>query len=252
MKKYLILSLIICLILTGCGSKDKAVPEDNPDYENEPTLNNPGDYYQFEYPVEGDLCADIYILDYGHVYVKLFDKDAKNACDNFVTKARKGEYDGTVISGFEKDYYIQGGSCLDKEKKEESIWGGGFSNEISDRLNPYRGALCMANQGTDGTNAMQFFIVTAKAEKIKNLDVPLRERYGMSFREYIESMYFTKLTQAKLDTFYEYGGAPWITGHNTVFGQVFKGFSVLDKLNEDLNGTDKNVYIKKITVYEHV
>lgn len=252
MKRAIALSLIFMIILTACGTKKATTPTNNPDYENEASLNNPGGYYQFEYPVEGDLCADIFILEYGHIYVKLFDKDARYACDNFATKARQGEYDGTVISSYEKDYYIQGGSYLEKDIVEESIWGGGFSNEISDKLFPYRGALCMANQGDEDSNAMQFFFVTTKAEKIKNLDGPLREKYGLSFKDYIESRYQTKLTQTQLDSFYVYGGAPWITGHNTVFGQVFEGFSVLDKLNEDLPKAEKPIYIKKVTIYEHV
>lgn len=254
MKKIYTMLIIIALaaFITGCGKRADGKAPETSETGSEPTLNNPGDYEQFKYPVEGDLCADIYILDYGHVMVKLFNDETPYACDNFATKARKGEYDGTSISQMVKDYYIQGGKPLESDAAMESIWGGGFTNEISDKLKPVRGALVMANQGRDGTNAMEFYFVTGKAETINNLDEPLRERYGMSFKDYISSKYNTELSNEELNFYYTYGGAPWVQGHNTVFGQVYEGFSVLDKLNEDIGNTDKTIYIKKITIFEHV
>lgn len=251
MKRIICIVLIMCL-LVGCGAREKNGPKDNEETKNEPTLNKPEDYKQFEYPQEGDICADIYILDYGHILVKLFTKETPYACDNFIAKAKKNQYDGTSISGFAKDYYIQAGKPLSVDDKEESIWGGGFSNEIVSDLKPARGAMCMANQGTDGTNAMEFFFVTTKASTINGLDLPLRERYGMSFKEYLDSKYGAKFSDSELNFYYTYGGAPWIEGRNTVFGQVFEGFEIMDKIEQDLSVSDKQLYIKKVTIYEHV
>lgn len=255
MKKYfLILTILMSVcILAACGKKAGDSAGRNTD-SNEPTLSDEAaTHYQFVYPVEGDLCADIEILDYGHIYIKLFSEEAEYACDNFVTKARNGEYDGTSISNWVNGYYIQGGQPLDKTKKEESIWGGGFSNEISEKLLPVRGSVCMANQGVNGTNAMQFFFVTTPAEVVAALDEPLRERYGLGLKEYLKTNYNANLTDDQLNMFYTYGGAPWIYGHNTVFAQVFDGFDVLDALENALeeNGSS-SIYIKKITIYEHV
>lgn len=245
--------LLGMLTLAGCG-KDSGNGTAAEKDSGEPTLSDEAAaHYQFVYPTEGDLCADINVLNYGHIYIKLFPEEAEYACDNFVTKARNGEYDGTAISDFVNGYYIQGGQPLDKTKTEESIWGGGFSNEISEKLLPVRGAVCMANQGTNGTNAMQFFFVTTPAEVVAALDEPLRERYGMGLQEYLKSCYNANLTEEQLNMFYTYGGAPWIYGHNTVFAQVFDGFDVLDALENDLaENSDINVYIKKITIYEHL
>ncbi len=245
--------LILCIsLLAGCGKKEEA-PRNIID-GNEPTLSDEAaTHYQFVYPVEGDLCADIEILNYGHIYIKLFEDEAQYACDNFVTKARNGEYDGTAISNAEEGYYIQGGEPLDKTKVEESIWGGGFSNEISEKLLPVRGSVCMANQGVNGTNAMQFFFVTTPAEVVAGLDEPLRERYGQGLKDYLISNYNANLTENQLNMFYAYGGAPWIYGHNTVFAQVFDGFDVLDELENDMaEDSETKIYIKKISIYEHL
>ncbi len=254
MKKRIIISvvfLITVLSLCGCGTKKEA--GEKPENSSEPTLSDEAEtHYQFIYPKEGDLCADIYILNYGHVYIRLFDEEVPYACDNFITKAENGEYDGTKISDAVVGYYVQAGKLLDTEKKAESIWGGGFSNEISDKLFPVRGSVCMANQGEDGTNAMEFFFVTTQSDVVQGLEEPLRERYGMSLNEYLKSVYHTDLTEEQLNMFNEYGGAPWIYGHNTVFAQVFDGFDVLDEIEKGLNENSReNIYIKKITIYEH-
>lgn len=249
----LVLMFLMLFAAVSCG-KEKESGADSERDRGEPTLTDEAaTHFQFVYPVEGDLCADIQILNYGHIYIKLFPEDAEYACDNFVTKARNGEYDGTAVSSSVKGYYVQGGKPLDKTKKEESIWGGGFSNEISERLLPVRGAVCMANQGTNGTNAMQFFFVTTPADVVSALDAPLRERYGMGLKDYLRSNYNADLSDDQLNMCYTYGGAPWIYGHNTVFAQIFDGFDVLDKIEAELAENDKkDIYIKKITIYEHI
>ena len=245
--------LLICLLAVSCGKNKKEVyvPEGN-DLREKTLSDGAQEYYQYRYPVEGQLCADIFILDYGHIYVRLFDEDAPGAVENFRKKAEKGAYSGTLISKAVKDYYVQGGKPLTSEEKEESIWGGGFTNEISSRLVPTRGALCMANQGKNGTNAQQFFIVTTAADTVRKLEEPLLERYGISLRQYLDENYGTELDDKKLKRFFDYGGAPWIYGHNTVFGQVFKGFDVLDAVEAAAADGETDIYIKKITVYEYV
>ncbi|MBR6274749.1 MAG: peptidylprolyl isomerase [Lachnospiraceae bacterium] len=252
-KCFLCFCLIMCLLTCSCGKnkKDVYAPEGN-DLKEKTLSDAAQDYYQYRYPVEGQLCADIFILDYGHIYVRLFDEDAPGAVENFRKKAEKGDYTGSLISKAVKDYYVQGGKPLTEDTKEESIWGGGFTNEISDRLVPTRGALCMANQGKNGTNAQQFFFVTTAADTIKKLDDPLNERYGISLKQYLADTYGTELEDKKLARFLEYGGAPWIYGHNTVFGQVFKGFDVLDAVEADAAKGKQEIYIKKITVYKYV
>ena len=250
---FLCLCLLIFLLSASCSKakKDVYAPEGN-DLKEKTLSDAAQEYYQYRYPEEGQLCADIFILDYGHIYVRLFDEDAPAAVENFRVKAEKGQYSGTLVSKAVKDYYVQGGKPLTEEEKEESIWGGGFTNEISSRLFPTRGALCMANQGKNGTNAMQFFFVTTAADTVKSLEEPLTERYGLSLKDYLLDNYGTELDDKKLKRFYEYGGAPWLYGHNTVFGQVFKGFDVLDRIEADSAGGKTDIYIKKITVYEYV
>ena len=54
----------------------------------------------------------------------------------------------------------------------------------------------------------------------------------MTFSDYLKEAYNTKLTEEQLNFYYTYGGAPWLYGHQTVFGQVVDGFDVLDTISE--------------------
>ena len=53
---------------------------------------------------------------------------------------------------------MQGGDPNGTGMGGESIWGGSFEDEFSDKLRNVRGALSMANAGPN-TNGSQFFIV---------------------------------------------------------------------------------------------
>ena len=247
----------ICLLtfaLVGCGKKEGPtyVTPATADVAEATLSKDAQTLYQYSWPEEGDLCADVEILDYGHIYIKLFKEDAEYAVDNFVQKAENGDYDGTLVSEAVNDYYVQAGAPLSDATKEESIWGGGFSNEISEKLFTTRGAVCMANQGTDGTNAMQFFFVTTEVSTINGLERPLTEHYGMSLEDYLASNYAVSLTDAQLQRFLTYGGAPWLYGHNTVFGQVFSGYDVMDQIEAAVLNGDEKLYVKKIVIYEYV
>lgn len=47
--------------------------------------------------------------------------------------------------------------------------------------------------------------------------------------------------QEAIDKYNEVGGAPWLDGSYTVFGQVFDGMDVVNKIVEETSGnTDEN------------
>ena len=253
-KTILLLLCTLLFIMSGCGKK-KADTHYIPTGTDagEPTLSEEARReYQYETPEEGDLCADVEILGHGHIYIKLFREEAAYAVDNFVAKAKKDEYDGTLVSDATENYYVQMGQPLTGDIKEESIWGGGFSNEISDKLAVTRGAVCMANQGWDGSNAMQFFFVTGKADVLNSLDAPLAEHYNMTLGEYLKSNYGVSMSDDMLAKYRTYGGAPWLYGRNTVFGQVFKGYDVMDEVCRLRASGEENIYVKNIVIYEYV
>lgn len=235
--------MVFAGLLLACGTKTTATPTVTPaetevisdteteTSDTEPALSAEGQKIeQFKLPEQGDLCAEIVVENYGSIFVKLFEDECSRTVENFTTLAKQGYYDNMKVDRILEGYLFQSGNP--NGDGGESIYGGGFKNEISDSLIPYRGALCMANMGEDGTNTSQFFFVQTTAETLQSIENPLDSRYMMDVYEYFEEAYGVKLTEAQWNLYKIYGGAPEVQGYNTVFGQTYDGFAVIDAINE--------------------
>lgn len=234
----LVTMLILCALLCGCKKKDKNKTTPTPEPTPTGTAGTPTEasqtveaqsIYQFKPVQAGDILVTVTVKKYGTIRLKLFPNEAPKAVENFKKLAEQGCYDGVKFSRVVADYMIQSGTA---QGYTSSIFGGGFEVETSDKLMPVRGALCMADTGEDGTNTSSFYIVQTKASVLRSLEEPLDARYQLTFKDYLSEAYNTKLTDEQLNFYYTYGGAPWLYGHQTVFGQVVEGFDVLDMISE--------------------
>ena len=187
---------------------------------------------------EGAMVAEIIIKDYGTVKIQLFEDKAPKACQNFITHAKNGYYDGLTFHRVIDDFMIQGGDPEGTGSGGESIWGEDFEDEITKDLMPIRGALCMANSGAN-TNGSQFFIVQKDDYIIQDV---------MTLRS-------AGVDGELVDYYKEVGGCGWLWSDHTVFGQVFEGMDVVDKVAKV--ATDSNdmpneeVVIKTIKIYQY-
>ena len=172
------------------------------------------------------------------IKAELYPDIAPISVNNFISLIQKNFYDGLIFHRVIKGFMIQGGDPTGTGKGGQSIWGKEFKNETSDKLIPVRGALCMANAGPD-TNGSQFFVVQNREVTDEMLDSSPIE-----------------LTKAQRDLFKEQGGYPSLTGDYTVFGQLYDGYDVLDKIAQTQTVSDakaenkpkKDIVIEKITV----
>jgi peptidylprolyl isomerase len=108
-------------------------------------------------------AQDIVILETnsGNITLKLYQKTAPKACENFISLAKNGYYDGVIFHRVIKGFMIQGGDPTGTGMGGASIWGKPFEDEFSPYTlfeKPY--LLAMANAGKN-TNGSQFFITTA-------------------------------------------------------------------------------------------
>ncbi len=170
--------------------------------------------YQTKLPTDGEITATINTT-LGTVKVKLFPDEAPKAVENFVTHAKNGYYDGIIFHRVIKDFMIQGGDPNGTGMGGESIWGRPFQDEFTPKLHNLRGALSMANAGP-GTNGSQFFIVQANTVD-PSLLMQMKEMPEEFPVECVES--YEKL-----------GGTPWLDYRHTVFGHVYEGMDVVDKI----------------------
>ncbi len=200
MKKVLSIGIILAMFMvmvTGCTPNNIA------------SLNQSA-------PKKGDTVATIK-TDFGDIKIVLFDKVAPKAVENFTTHATNGYYNGLTFHRILTDFMIQGGDPVGNGTGGKSIWDAPFEDEFDISAMNLRGALSMANSGPN-TNGSQFFIVQAGPATITQGLWDNLELSGMTIDDKVKKIYEQK------------GGTPWLDGVHTVFGQVFEGMEVVDKI----------------------
>lgn len=230
-----VVAVAVCLILLLTKDNDS----EKKDAEFGKTVI-PETICQYSDPVEGEIIAEIYVKDYGVIKVKFFETLAPKAVENFVTHAKEGYYDGVTFHRVMNDFMIQGGDPEGTGMGGNSIWGYTFEDEFTTKLMPIRGALCMANSG-ENTNGSQFFIVQTKEYHIT----------------YVKQLRQLGVDDDLVDYYKANGGAGWLYGAHTVFGQVYEGMDVVDAIaavavNESANYKPlEDVVIEKILIKEY-
>lgn len=202
-----------------------------------------GSLPQFDQEIqEGEEIAVITVKGYGEIKVRFFPDEAPKAVENFTTHAKEGYYDGLTFHRVIADFMIQGGDPKGDGTGGESIWGEGFGPEPSDKLYHFPGALCMAQSSMPNSIGSQFYIVQGDA---------VTEEY----LEQVEAYRGETYPDAVKEKYLELGGTPHLDGDYTVFGQVFEGMDVVEKIagcETDENDLPKQaVTIEKIEVVEY-
>lgn len=111
----------------------------------------------------------------GSFTILLYHGDAPKTVDNFVGLSKKGFYDSILVHRISRDFVIQMGDPLTKDKSQikrwgtggESIYGGAFADELNPDSKSYlegyqEGVVAMANAGPN-TNTSQFFVLIGDA-----------------------------------------------------------------------------------------
>lgn len=165
--------------------------------------------FQLEMPKKGEeIC--VMKTEAGVIKMRLFPEKTPLTVKNFKGLAQKDYYDNMIFSRVINDFVIQSGALDGSGKESESIYNGFFKDEFNRDLFNFRGALCMGNAGPN-TNGNQFYIVqtpNAKEEHLNLSALPMN-------------------AEAK---YKEIGGLPYLDKRYTVFGQVFEGMDVVDKI----------------------
>lgn len=231
------LMLALLLFLTACGTgTDKDTEEQGTETEDVNLEQEPIDENTYFPQLTNEVKENEILVEMntsmGMIKIKLFPEQAPKTVENFVTHSKDGYYNGLIFHRVMEDFMIQGGDPKGNGTGGESIYGGHFKDEFSNKLYNIRGALSMANAGPN-TNGSQFFIV-----QNKNLN-------GQA--EIAD--YPDKIKEA-----YQNGGTPWLDLAHTVFGQVIEGMDVVDKIAATKVGAQdkpvEDVVIKSITVKE--
>jgi len=199
-KAFLIILCIFTVLFTSCQQRS--------------SLEERTEINQFSLPQKGETIASIHTT-MGDIKVKFFETEAPNAVENFIKLSEKDYYDGLIFHRVMADFMIQGGDPTGTGKGGNSFYGKPFADEFSDKLHNFRGALSMANSGAN-TNQSQFFMVQ-------------RKETGEEVDQFMQQ---NKLDAKLQKEYQEKGGTPWLDNKHTVFGQIFEGIEILDKIAE--------------------
>jgi len=152
---------------------------------------------------------------HGELNLELHADLCPRTCENFLTLAAQGYYDGVGFHRLIKGFMIQGGDPTGTGTGGSSMWKRPFKDEIAIDGNPLRkhskrGVLAMANSGPN-TNGSQFYITFAPCSHLDK--------------------------------------------KHTVFGRLVGGFDVLDKIERiPVNAQDRpqqTVAIKQVLVFSN-
>lgn len=290
-KLSLLLAAILCLSTAACGtpasSSSEPAPSSQPPVEYSipaPVFDTaPVALLQFEAPVGPTALIK---TDLGDIEIMFFPEQAPKAVENFLTHAKAGYYDGLTFHRVLNDFMIQGGDPVGNGTGGESIWGAPFEDEFSDSLRNFRGALSMANSGTN-SNGSQFFIVQSRtadltgylentygnylfqqaqqrlqAKAAELTDQAQFEQYAAAEQAAFDKLFaagpteeFKKRLEPMMAKYEEVGGTPHLDNKHTVFGQVTKGMEVVDAIaaaplnpDTDPNGGTPATPVKIISV----
>lgn len=238
-----------------------------------------------------DLPVAVMETSEGTIKIRLFPEQAPKTVENFIGLSKSGYYDGISFHRVIKDFMIQGGDPTATGMGGESFFEGKmFEDEFSDLLHNFRGALSMANAGY-GTNGSQFFIVQSKdAGASGEMEAQMLLQMYMNTQVYEATMQleaahnegkseeemqrlidtlntelgeketagvpeeFTQKMQPVIERYRTEGGTPFLDYKHTVFGYVFEGMDIVDKIaaaettEDDKPVTD--IVIQKITIEE--
>lgn len=160
----------------------------------------------------------------GDMTVRLYDSTPLHR-DNFIKLVRTHFYDSLLFHRVINGFMIQGGDPDSRTAATGNKLGDGGADmprikaEILPQYIHKRGALGAArdNNPAKESSGSQFYIVTGKVfddAAISNLEARLKHPMNEHDRKIYQTI----------------GGAPWLDGNYTVFGEVESGMEVADKI----------------------
>lgn len=171
---------------------------------------------QLKLPKQGQEIAVIK-TNLGEIKIRLFEEAAPKAVENFKGHIKNNYYDGIIFHRVIEDFMVQTGDPDGSGRGGSSIWNKPFEDEFHMDYRNIKGALSMANSGPN-TNGSQFFIVQKSSVEDDIIE---------QMRELTDKQGYPEQV---VDAYEKHGGTFWLDGKHTVFGQVFEGMDIVDKI----------------------
>ncbi|MCQ2228296.1 MAG: peptidylprolyl isomerase [Bacteroidales bacterium] len=162
----------------------------------------------------------------GDITIRLYNETPEYR-DNFIKLVSDNFYDSLLVHRVLQNYLIQTGAADSKYAKKDDVvgWQGpGYKipMHLVDGIFHKRGVVSASKLPSDHNSSnrsdgSQFFIVSGR----KFNDTELNE---------IEKDYGKRFTAAQREAYKTVGGAPYLDGDYTIFGEVVSGMDIVDKI----------------------
>lgn len=220
MKKALVYCIALSVMaLTSCSSPKKVKTDNDtasPESTAQTSLKNNTD----------KMTKVLLKTSFGDITIALYDETPKHK-ENFLKLVNEKFYDGVLFHRIIQGFMIQGGDPDSKNAKPGQQLGAGdigykIPAEIVNGRFHKRGAVAAAREGDQvnpqkASSGCQFYIVDGTVYDNDKMDM-ISQRTGKTF------------SSEQVEAYTTIGGAPWLDGDYTVFGEVVSGMDVVDKI----------------------
>lgn len=220
MKKALVYCIALSVMaLTSCSSPKKVKTDNDtasPESTAQTSLKNNTD----------KMTKVLLKTSFGDITIALYDETPKHK-ENFLKLVNEKFYDGVMFHRIIQGFMIQGGDPDSKNAKPGQQLGAGdigykIPAEIVNGRFHKRGAVAAAREGDQvnpqkASSGCQFYIVDGTVYDNDKMDM-ISQRTGKTF------------SSEQVEAYTTIGGAPWLDGDYTVFGEVVSGMDVVDKI----------------------
>ena len=229
MKKIsFLLAFCSCIICTSCsssqGKETTLIAESASDGELQ-MADQPVDNQETTRNMDS-LTKVLFKTSMGDITIALYDNTPQHR-DNFIKLVNDNFYKDILFHRIIQGFMIQTGDPESKGApagKQLGAGGPGYTIPAEFRKENFhkRGAVAAARQGdqvnpTKASSGSQFYIVDGRKFS-ENEMAGISYQYGKSFTDEQRRIYINE------------GGAPFLDGDYTVFGEVVKGMDVVDKI----------------------
>ncbi|MBK6545266.1 MAG: peptidylprolyl isomerase [Saprospiraceae bacterium] len=158
----------------------------------------------------------------GNMKAKLYNSTPKHK-ENFIKLIKEGYYDGLLFHRVIKNFMAQGGDPFSKDAPPGIMLGsGGPTTKIPAEIGKFhfKGALAAARLGNQSnpnkeSSGSQFYIVQGQKVNASQLNMMTNGKQ-------------IKYTNEEIKKYETLGGAPFLDGDYTVFGELIEGLQIID------------------------
>jgi peptidyl-prolyl cis-trans isomerase A (cyclophilin A) len=201
------------------------------------------------YPHHSTINGFRMVTSMGNITIRLYNETPEYR-DNFIRLVTDGFYDSLLVHRVIKGFLIQTGAADSRHAKRDDVvgWQGpGYTLPIVTHPNLFhkRGAIAASKLPSDRNpknrcDGSQFYIVSGRIFSVDELN-DLEKKEGKKYTADQRNVYTTL------------GGAPYLDGDYTVFGEVTAGMDIVDEISNvetyNIDRPLKDIRVWRIDAY---